>query len=76
MGYEQAAAQLEVVDEPQAEPKESLAAALRALEGGQSIDDTDHEQGEDEGRRRRRSRSRARTISIRRLSKTELLRGR
>jgi hypothetical protein len=52
----------------------SLARALDALE-----DDDDLIEGESEeerGRRRRRSRARARTISIRRLSKTELNLGR
>jgi hypothetical protein len=53
----------------------SLARALDALDD----DDDDIVEGESEeerGRRRRRSRARARTISIRRLSKTELNLGR
>ena len=38
--------------------------------------DVDEDEGDERGRRKRRTRSRARTISIRRLSKTELNRGR
>jgi hypothetical protein len=47
----------------------SLALALAAT-------DADEEQDDEGGRRRRRSRARAQTISIRRLSKAELNRGR
>lgn len=54
----------------------SLAVALRMDDafGGDEIADPDDE--DERGRRRRRSRARARTISIRRLSKTELNLGR
>ncbi|MFW6067109.1 MAG: sigma factor-like helix-turn-helix DNA-binding protein [Myxococcota bacterium] len=60
-----AAQHLEAPDDPE----ESLAEALEADPDGESP-------GERRGRRKRRSRSRARTISIRRLSKAELNRGR
>ena len=49
------------------------------VDGESGLDDDadiDGEDGEHTGRRRRRSRTRARTISIRRLSKAELNRGR
>jgi hypothetical protein len=52
----------------------SLAMAL--LEDAFEDDDDGLDDGDGEGRRRRRSRARARTISIRRLSKTELNLGR
>jgi hypothetical protein len=56
----------------------SLAVALRSdAFGADELGDLDDGDDEDErGRRRRRSRARARTISIRRLSKTELNLGR
>jgi hypothetical protein len=52
----------------------SLALAL-AEEVGPEIDDEEDDEPGTRGRRKRRSRARARTISIRRLSKTELNRG-
>jgi hypothetical protein len=52
----------------------SLAMAL--LDDAFEDDDGDEDGVDDQGRRRRRSRARARTISIRRLSKTELNLGR
>jgi len=62
-----------VADDGEAGPAPSLADALPADE-----DEDDDEDGGDgrRRRRRRRSRKRARTISIRRLSKAELNRGR
>jgi hypothetical protein len=64
-------ARLEQMDE---QPAVEGSLAL-AFEAAVELDDADSE--EDElGRRRRRSRARARTISIRRLSKAELNRGR
>lgn len=56
----------------------SLALAFEAsLDDGDVAPDVDGDDGMDDlGRRRRRSRARARTISIRRLSKAELNRGR
>jgi hypothetical protein len=63
----------EIAEEPATETQGSLALAL-----GQVADDFDDEDGDadERGRRRRRARARARTISIRRLSKTELNLGR
>ena len=61
---------------PQVAPAISGSLAMALLEEGFE-DEEDDEDGDDEqGRRRRRSRARARTISIRRLSKTELNLGR
>jgi hypothetical protein len=58
----------------------SLALAFEAsLAGNDDLADDDLDDGDEadeQGRRRRRSRARARTISIRRLSKAELNRGR
>jgi hypothetical protein len=55
----------------------SLALAFEAaLHDGESAQDHEEDELDDLGRRRRRSRARARTISIRRLSKAELNRGR
>jgi hypothetical protein len=62
-------------DAPQAEGSLALALAEQPLPPSTEDDgegDEPHRRG---GRRRRRSRARARTISIRRLSKTELNRG-
>lgn len=70
--------------------KPSLAGAVRRLAVGGAVapglgeadldedasEDIDGDDGEHTGRRRRRNRTRARTISIRRLSKAELNRGR
>ena len=70
--------------------KPSLAGAVRRLAVGGAVapglgeadldedasEDIDGDDGERTGRRRRRNRTRARTISIRRLSKAELNRGR
>jgi hypothetical protein len=53
----------------------SLALAFEASLGGED-DLPDDDDADDHSRRRRRSRARARTISIRRLSKAELNRGR
>jgi hypothetical protein len=56
----------------------SLALALAESTGGRTYvdsDDASYDPADESGRRRRRSRARARTISIRRLSKTELNRG-
>ncbi len=58
------------ITEPQAQIDGALALALEA--GGDEFED----ELDENGRRRRRSRARARTISIRRLSKTELNLGR
>ena len=69
--------QIEASVEPRREPVAlgSLALAFEAsLESGGLS--TDEEEVDELGRRRRRSRARARTISIRRLSKAELNRGR
>ncbi len=57
----------ETETEPRAAVEGSLAVALENLEDDASEDDS--------GRRKRRNRARAHTISIRRLSKTELNRG-
>lgn len=55
----------------------SLALAFEAsLASGELADDLEDDEPDEQGRRRRRSRARARTISIRRLSKAELNRGR
>lgn len=55
----------------------SLALAFEAsLNAGNSQFEDDADEADESGRRRRRSRARARTISIRRLSKAELNRGR
>jgi hypothetical protein len=54
----------------------SLAVALRMDDGFVEDEILDPEDEDERGRRRRRSRARARTISIRRLSKTELNLGR
>lgn len=71
--------------EPETEAKTqgSLALALASdptedagLDSAIDEVDADDEDGDRPGRRKRRSRARARTISIRRLSKTELNRGR
>lgn len=67
-------------DQPAASSGDSLADALIAPEANDGLDDEagsdEGEPGDGRGRRRRRSRKRARTISIRRLSKAELNRGR
>jgi hypothetical protein len=60
----------EDVAEEGAETQGALALALR------EVSDDFEEDGDESGRRRRRVRARARTISIRRLSKTELNLGR
>lgn len=54
----------------------SLALAFEASLDGTDDDLADDDEADEHGRRRRRSRARARTISIRRLSKAELNRGR
>ncbi|MFT3922574.1 MAG: sigma factor-like helix-turn-helix DNA-binding protein [Myxococcales bacterium] len=59
------------VAEATAATEGSLALALREVE-----DDFEGDESDERGRRRRRARARARTISIRRLSKTELNLGR
>src|SRR4051812_7514944 len=69
------------VAEKAAEIQGSLALALREVSmdsvGRDLLDDADPDgEGDERGRRRRRARARARTISIRRLSKTELNLGR
>jgi hypothetical protein len=53
----------------------SLALSLAGPEADLTGEETEEDAEEDRGRRRRRSRARARTISIRRLSKAELNRG-
>jgi hypothetical protein len=63
---------------------ETTTKALAPVEGSLAValsdvgfeDEEDDAEGDEPGRRRRRSRARARTISIRRLSKTELNLGR
>jgi hypothetical protein len=64
------------VVENAAETKGSLALALRPVGDDVDIDLDDEDDVDGRGKRRRRSRARARTISIRRLSKTELNLGR
>ena len=54
----------------------SLALAFEARLGSEDDLEDDLDEPDEQGRRRRRSRARARTISIRRLSKAELNRGR
>jgi hypothetical protein len=70
------AEQGEVVHEARNEPltQGSLALAFEAEVAGDG--DQEFDEPDEFGRRRRRSRARARTISIRRLSKAELNRGR
>ena len=61
---------------PQVAPAISGSLAMALLEDGFEDEEDDDGLDDEQGRRRRRSRARARTISIRRLSKTELNLGR
>jgi hypothetical protein len=83
---EQAGAQLEQIEgglsegasSSDAEPRPMVQGSL-ALAFAEAIETEDEGEGDEldeDGRRKRRSRARARTISIRRLSKAELNRGR
>lgn len=67
--------QIEGSVEPRREPA-ALGSLALAFEASLQNGGTDEEEVDELGRRRRRSRARARTISIRRLSKAELNRGR
>jgi hypothetical protein len=62
-------------DEVMPQTEGSLALALQEVPADALMPEDELDDGEDGGRRRRRTRARARTISIRRLSKTELARG-
>ncbi|MBK8168861.1 MAG: DNA-binding protein [Sandaracinaceae bacterium] len=70
--------EVEVLSAPQAAKEGEAVPTAERTEGALALayqEGLDEEQGEEEGeggRRKRRSRARARTISIRRLSKTEL----
>ena len=74
MSMTASAPSMSVSSEPTASTQGSLALALAPLPSAD--DELDAPPARRRGRRRRRSRARARTISIRRLSKTELNRGR
>ena len=76
VGEEETSSGTENAPPVEVEPTEgSLALALEQVEVEVDDDDGDENGEQKRGRRKRRSRQRARTISIRRLSKAELNRG-